>query len=404
MTKLRYAPEISRSLNHRSLFLHAWDLAGDGADAVMASASDVGLNVMCLAATYHSGWFLHPAHPRHRMFMAESGVCYFQPRKTYFGNARLVPKVATLANKTDWMLQAGKSAKKHGLQLVAWVIGTHNSRAGIQFPELTQKNVYGDSLPHALCPAHDEVWEYLLQLCRNIACEYPVSALQLESFGWMTSAHGHHHERDLVGLTPLEQELMSLCLCGACAKKAMRAGVDVAAVKQCVKQILESAMREAPNRLRNHPKRMQQLEVACPELRKFNAWRKTFLDSLIVAIKTQALSSTDCRLLLQTNFDPALAGVVDGFACGAYGKTGPETALICRHSNAAVPCDWNGLLQCFIQLGAGVPASERQLRSIISAVRDGGCNGINFYNRSESPPQMLKWLAKILPAFASENI
>jgi hypothetical protein len=404
MTKLRRNPNNPRRLSHRSLFLHAWDLAGEGTEAVVGSAAEAGLNVLCLAATYHSGWFLHPSHPRHRAFMAESGVCYFQPRKTYFGKARLFPKIATLAKKKDWMLQAGKHAQKHGLQLVAWVIGTHNSRAGAQFPELTQKNVYGDSLPHALCPANDEVWEYLVQLCRNIACEYSVSALQLESFGWMTFAHGHHHERDLVGLTHFEQELMSLCFCGACTKKAKRAGVDVDVVKQRVKQILESAMREAPNRPQNHPRRMQELEGACAELKKFNAWRKTFLDSLITAIKTHALMTTDCRLLLQTSFDPALARVADGFACGAYGKTGPETALICHEARAAVPRDWNGLLQCFIQLGAGIPASEKQLRSIISAVRDEGCNGINFYNRSESPPQMLKWLANILPAFASENI
>jgi len=404
MTNLRRHREISRGIGHRSLFLHAWDLAGEGTGAVMGSAAEAGLNVMCLAATYHSGWFLHPGHPGHRAFMAESGVCYFQPRKTYFGKSRLFPKMATLAKKQDWMWQAGKHAKKHGLELVAWVIGTHNTRAGTQFPELTQKNVYGDSFPHALCPANDEVWAYLLQLCRNIACEYAVSALQLESFGWMTFAHGHHHERDLVGLTPFEQELMSLCLCGACSQKATRAGVDVAKVKHRVKQILESAMREAPNRPRNHPRRMQQLEAACPELQKFNVWRKTFLDSLIAAIKTQALITTDCRLLLQTPFDPALAGVADGFACGAYGRTGPETASICRQAKAAVPRDWNGLLQCFIQLGVGIPANEKQLRAIISAVRDEGCNGINFYNRSESPPRMLKWLANILPDFACENI
>jgi hypothetical protein len=175
-------------------------------------------------------------------------------------------------------------------------------------------------------------------------------------------------------------------------------------LKHREKKILESALREAPDRPRNHPRHMRELEIKCPELQKFNAWRKTFLDSLITAIKTQALAATNCRLLLQSNFDPALALVADGFACGAYGKTGPETASICRQAKAAVPRDWNGLLQCFIQLGAGIPASEKQLREIISAVRDGGCNGINFYNRSESPPRMLKWLANILPDFACENI
>jgi hypothetical protein len=49
----------------------------------------------------------------------------------------------------------------------------------------------------------------------------------------------------------------------------------------------------------------------------------------------------------------------------------------------------------------GVPESEEQLREIIEVVRDGGCNGINFYNYSESPPKMLGWLENVLPGFAN---
>jgi hypothetical protein len=403
MTYLRYDSKTLRGIAYRSLFLHAWDLAEGGSDKVMHSMSEAGLNVMCLAATYHSGWFLHPGSPAHRAFMAESGVCYFKPDKSYFGDSRLFPKTATLAKKRDWMRQAGKRAQKHGLRLVAWVIGMHNTRAGTKFPELTQRNVYNDSLPHALCPANDEVREYLVNLCRNLACEYPVWGLQLESFGWMSFAHGHHHERDLVGLSSLEQQLMSLCVCRHCSQKAARAGVDVLEVKRWVKEVLEGAMREAPDRPKNHPRRMEELEAECPELLKFNGWRKTFLNSLVTAIKIEALKATDCRLLLQSEFDPALADAVDGFACGAYGKTGPETLSICRQAKTRIPRDWNGILQCFIQLGAGIPANERQLREIISAVQNAGCNGINFYNRSESPPRMLRWLANILPAFACEN-
>jgi hypothetical protein len=29
-------------------------------------------------------------------------------------------------------------------------------------------------------------------------------------------------------------------------------------------------------------------------------------------------------------------------------------------------------------------------------VRDGGCEGINFYNRSEAPPKMLGWLPQAM--------
>ena len=118
-------------------------------------------------------------------------------------------------------------------------------------------------------------------------------------------------------------------------------------------------------------------------------------------IKTESLRGTHCKLLLQTPFDSALAETADGFACGAYRET-PENVLhICRKETASLPSNWGGLFQCFIQLGMGIPTTDKQLQEIVEAVHKGGCNGINFYNFSESPPKMLSWLKNVLPQFAN---
>jgi len=270
---------------------------------------------------------------------------------------------------------------------------------GLEFPKLTQRNVYGDSLPHALCPANRDVREYLKAMVRDLAANYPLWGVQLEAFGWMGFSHGHHHERDLVGLSPLEQELMGLCVCAACSSEAELAGVEMHLVKQAIKQTLDDSFREAPNRPKNHPVDMAELGATHPELEKFRAWRTFFFQSFVAEIKKSSLKGTSCRLLLQTGFDPSLKGLVDGFGCGAYQKNAVETGRICRAACRDIPAEWKGLLQCFIQLGMGVPKSETQLRQIIEAVQKQGCNGINFYNRSESPPKMLAWLAKIMPNF-----
>ena len=102
-------------------------------------------------------------------------------------------------------------------------------------------------------------------------------------------------------------------------------------------------------------------------------------------------------MLLQTEFDAELADVVDGFACAAYGRSPLETARICTQAAAAKPSEWQGLLQCFIQLGVGVPRDQNELKEIIAAVGGNGCNGVSFYNLSESPPKMLRWLSEVLP-------
>jgi hypothetical protein len=388
------APE--KSLRYKGLFMHAWDLHDDGADEVMGWMRDSGLNAMCLAATYHSGWFVHASNSRHRSFMTEGSVAYFRWHDELYRTTKLRPVVSGLAERTDWLAEAGRRLDKYGLKLVSWTIGTHNTRLGLEHPEHTQRNVYGDSLPHALCPADDDVREYLKALCRDLAVHYPLWGLQLESFGWNRYAHGHHHERDLTALTPLEQDLMALCVCPSCRRKASAADVDVGRVAEIVKTTLDAAFREAPGRPKGHPQAMADLEEKFVEVGKFNAWREAIATSLIRDIKQESLKGTNCRLLLQTGYEEDLAGVVDGFACGAYGRSPAETLETCRESSRAVPADWEGELNCYIRLGLGVPRDAAELRGIVEAVRDGGCRGLAFYNRSESPPKMLSWIRRAL--------
>lgn len=401
----KYAPAAgttnrrTRSLGFRSIFMHAWDLADHGVEDILRWAAEAGLNTLCVAGTYHSGWFLHPHHSRHRAFMTEGSVAYFRPQTALWKKAKLRPKLAQLCAKKDWLLQTARRADEFGLRLVSWTVGTHNSRLGSEFPQFTQQNVYGDRLPFALCPANPEVREYLGLLCRDLATNYHLWGIQLEGFGWMSHAHGHHHERDLVGLTPFEQTLMSLCFCPVCCKVAGR-DVDIEQVKSEVKSVLDGVFREAPGRPKHHPRSMAELEHRSSPVKKFNAWRKAFSNKLIRELKTHSLAGTDCRLLVQTGVDADLADAVDGFACFAFGTSPSRTSAICKSEGVTVPENWNGIVQCCIQLGCGVPTSEKQLFQIVQAVAASGCNGINFYNYSESPPKMLAWLAGVLPKFA----
>jgi hypothetical protein len=390
----------ANQLSFRSVFAHAWDFADGDIDAVMDSIGQMGLNTICMAGTYHSGWFIHPTNPKHRAFMTEGSVCYFHPHDALYQKTKLRPQVSKICQDKDWFGEVGKRLD-HGLRLVSWTIGTHNTRLGLLHPELTQQNVYGDRIPHALCFVNSDVREYLKALCRDLATNYPLWGIQLESFGWMGFAHGHHHERDLVGLNSFEQDLMALCVCPACSENATKAGIEIPKVKATIKNILDGTFREAPQRPKNHPRTMAELGSKSPEVKQFSEWRKKYSDSFIREIKAESLKGSSCRLLLQSPFDSALADVADGFGCGAYRETPEQTLKICREAHASLPKNWNGLFQCFIQLGMGVPESEKQLHEIIEAVRNGGCNGINFYNHSESPPKMFGWLKNVLPQFAN---
>ena len=379
----------------KGLYVHAWDLRDQGADRLMAWMADVGLNRMYLASCYHSGWFVHPHSPT-RAFMTEGSVAYFRPDEKLYLRTSLRPRVASFARQTNWLKVAGERLDKYRLRMVSWTIGAHNTALGLMHPECAQVNVYGDSIPHALSIGHDATREYLKALCRDLAVNYPMYGIQLEAFGWMQLRHGHHHERDFTGLTPLEQDLLSMCFNPETVKKALAAGIDAKKARGVVKSTLDAAFREAPVRPKGHPIVMAELEDRSPDLKAYNLFRQSLEDSLIAEIKQQALKGTSCKLLLLTGYEKKFASVADGFSVGAYGHPPEKVLEIVSKAMAPVPSSWRGEFPCVIRLGMGVPATKQQLREIVLAIKRGGSTGPGFYNYSEAPEKMLSWIKAAL--------
>jgi hypothetical protein len=379
-------------LRTRALFLHVWDLQDEGVDRVLGWTADSGLNQMLIAGSYHEGWFVHPRKEKRRLYMTHGGLLYFPPDPKIFRDHPLRPAVADFVRETNWLRLAGEQLHRYGLRMASWTVGAHNTRLGVRYPQFTQHTVYGDSLPHALSIGHDAVRQYLKSVCRDLATNYPMYGVQLEAFGWMGVQHGHHHERDLTQLRPVEQALLSMCFNPQTMQKAKASGVDVEKVRATVRDVLDAAFREAPERPANHPASIAELEDRSPDLKAYNQFRKKLADDLIVEIKQEALKGTACKLLMQGGYQQEIAHVADGFACSAYGQPPEQVLETVKRATAALPAGWNGDFPCFIRLGMGIPETAEQLRAIVAAVKKGGSTGPAFYNYSESPPKMLSWV------------
>ena len=391
-------PPSAEPLRTRGLFLHVWDLEDEGVDRVLGWMQGSGLNQMAVAGTYHSGWFVHPRKEKRRLYMTQGGVLYFPPDPNIFKATPIQPEVADFVRTTNWLQRAGERLDRFGLRMTSWTIGAHSTRLGARYPQYTQHTAYGDSLPHALSIGHDAVRAYLKAICRDLATNYPMYGVQLEAFGWSGVSHGHHHERDLTGLRPVEQALLGICFNPQTMDKARAKGIDAEQAREAVRAVLDAAFREAPDRPPNHPASMADVEERSPDLRAYNEFRRTLANSLIAEIKQEALKGTSCKLLMQSGYQPEIAGFVDGFACGAYGQPPAKVLEIVRGAAGKLPGDWRGDFPCFIRLGMGVPASASELRAIVEAVKAGGSTGPIFYNYSESPPKMLSWVKGALEA------
>ena len=382
-----------RKFSIKGLFAHAWDVIDPGADRLTDWMCEVGLDVLCLAGSYHSGWFVHPHSKLHRLFMTEGSAVYFHPQESLYAGTCLRPRVARLSERTDCLAIAAEAAKQKNLRLVSWTVGVHNTYLGQLYPECTQQNVYGDSLPHSLSIGHDATREYLKALSRDLATNYPMYGIQLEGFGWMGIRHSHHHERDLTELTPLEQQLMALCFNPHTVARAEKVGIDVGLVRVIVKRILDAAFAEAPDRPLGHPQTMSELEATHPELQRYNGFLQGLANSLVVEIKQDSLKGTTCKLYSQQKFVPELGGTFDGYAVWAYGKRSSEIEQIVTEGHSLFPADWPGEYHCYLRLGMGVPGTERELIEMVQTVKRCGSTGPIFYNYSEAPPRMLQWIA-----------
>ncbi|MGW2158625.1 hypothetical protein [Nonomuraea sp. NPDC001699] len=194
-------------------YVYPWDIVGD--PSAPARLADLGVDVIALAASYHSTRAATPYHPEHRVLDVPHPAFYLPIRPRAW--SRLVPAAPTWT-PPDAYLQAQTALRKAGLKVHAWTVLTHNSYLGTRFPDLTVRNAFGDPYPYALCPAHEDVLAYCETLVTEILTLAEPDGLILEACGPMGFGHQSVHEKTSgADWTPTDADLLSLCFCTACA-------------------------------------------------------------------------------------------------------------------------------------------------------------------------------------------
>ena len=380
---------------YSGIWMYAWDLADEGVDHVMGWAAESGLQALQIAGAYHAGWFIHPHNPRHRAYMTEDGCVYFHPEISRYKSTVLKPKVAAVCSSVDWMRKAGNRLDKHGLKMVSWTVCCHNTRLGLLHPECTVRNCFGDSYPHALCPANHHVRNYITALCGDLANNLPLHAVQLESPGYMGLVHGHHHERDLTVLTPTEQFLMDLCFCESCVRTAESKHVEIGIIREAVRKILESGMAAAPSRPKSYPDSGSSVRALMPGIDALLEMRREVEDTLILEIKA-AMKPSQAQLFLLGGPSPIIDPAVDVYNSGVYGLK-PD-AVLAATKQARTGLTAQHELYMGVRLGLNSVADEQELTEIVQAIGSSGGDGVMFYNYSESPMTALNWIKRALDA------
>jgi hypothetical protein len=85
-----------------------------------------------------------------------------------------------------------------------------------------------------VCPASEDVRDYLAILCADILEQFDIDTLRLEGIMPTAYDYGWGRPRVLVDVSPLAHQLLSVCFCPSCLRRGRATGIDVERVRQTI--------------------------------------------------------------------------------------------------------------------------------------------------------------------------
>lgn len=387
------------------VYAYPWDLLDEGVETALERIAGLGLEAVNVAATYHSGKFLSPRSRRRRIYFPEGGVVYFKPSEGRFKDLPIQPVVSELVNVADLLDSLVQPCKKLNLQLISWVVGTHNTRLGLRHPTFTARNAYGDSYIYALCPSHEAVREYVKAIVEDLVDQYAVDAIEVESIGYMGFYHGYHHEFYSVSLGLYEQCLLALCFCSGCERLGREAGLDVARLKSEVRAAIDGKLNEPVDHQRLTADSTAELldfllsqEALSAYIRKRGDVITGFITELTQSVHRKGLK---LYCLGPVFARPRALGWVEGLDVRAIGRVVDrfEVALYFEdYGQRAAEAFSLARLQLACEVGAAINVghpysrSYEDLLATVQLVKRAGFCSVGFYNYGTLPEYRLGWI------------
>jgi hypothetical protein len=176
----------------RAVWMNTWDTEGREPDELLDFLEAHGLNGCNLGLAYHGGRMLLPMHPTRVVLEHEP---------------------TSRASCQDFLV----AAARRKFDARAWVVLCHDdSRTMLEHSVV---NAFGEQYPYALCPAHAEVRERCLRICREAASTEGIRGLDIEALSFMGYEHGGLHDKRGVPSNSEAAWWLSVCCCDVCSRE-----------------------------------------------------------------------------------------------------------------------------------------------------------------------------------------
>ncbi len=375
------------------MYVYAWDLWQEGVVPVADRLRAAGLSGVSIATAYHAGKFLRPHAPRGRVWFPDDGTVYFKPDPALYG--RLAPQAARMVGAFDALGELATRAPD--LRVTAWTVGLHNSRLGAAHPDLACQTPFGDPLVNALCPSQPEVRAYLAALALDTARQPGLREIAIETPGFQTYRHGHHHEFELIELPEAAETLLGLCFCSACRARARAFGIDA-------DRLAAEAVRRLDAFFADGHAPLSDLRIDA-DWSAFMACRAATVTSLVAEVRATTPAQVTLAVIPSVQSPNSLcwregsdlaelAQVADRLEVPAY-QRGAEAI---ESDMAEVRAAAGGSAQVGFILRPTWPhvSGAEELTNCVAAARANGADRMSFYNYGHMRLQSLDWIAAAL--------
>lgn len=377
-----------------SMWLYPWDLVDEGADSVLENIKErAGLNSVNMATCYHTARCLLPHNPKRKLYFAEEGRVYFAPRLEHYRDTKIRPIRSTKLGEIDELKLLVDKCDEHGLNPVAWTICFHNTALAEAYPHAAIQTAFGDTDINWLCPNSPDARGYVLGLLEDIASNYDVYGIELESPGFQWGfGHGYHHEKIP---TPIDLELsllLSSCFCENCQKEAAAQGIDLAFVKEIFRSHLERRLAvpahiyEDANGTESYASKIITLLTQYPEIYQFLRFRQNSVTDFMTEARRRVKQASSRIRLFAINMSPELAwmdgqntrriaDIVDAVELLAYYRRPAQVQLKVMMARE--------LIGDKTKLHTGFEisrASPDEIPRLVRAAKQAGSDGFIFYN------------------------
>lgn len=385
----------------------------EGARTVLERVKSAGIKAVNLATSYHSGRYILPHNPKRRTYFAEEGVVYFEPDMGLYRGTVLRPRRSSEFKGVDVLKLLTENAPDYDIKVNSWTVTFHNSAFAKAHPELAIRDAFGGINYNYICPNNPNSRNYQRGLIKNLS-KYRLNAIMLEASCYPASlSHGDHHEMFGTQVEPLPSELMTVCFCEHCVKRAKRSGLDLRKAGKLAREIIDTSFEMPTHVLRNTPfaetiRTSYVLATDLKQLQDILAFQKEVVDEVFSEARSalkESRSKAKLHVIAFGGFSGeysfgrgaegmnlhSLSKIVDGVDLVAYVTEPDLLHYIVRWVKFEV-----GDCPLYVALRPSYPTlfTPDGIAAEIRNALEAGAAGVAFYNYGWTPLRNFGWIRK----------